>query len=148
MTTSRQPWPPSAARRRDPVKVVAAVFTDGDRVLACRRRAHLQAGGRWEFPGGKVEAWEQPSTALEREISEELGVAVEVGELLDRSTTLVAGTPIILSCYFVRPLGEAPTKSTDHDEVCWFVRDRLLWLDWAEPDLPAVRKLVTARTAP
>ncbi len=130
------------------MEVVAAVFTDGERVLACRRRADLQAGGRWEFPGGKTESGGSPATALEREIVEELGVAIEVGDLLDSSTTVVAGTPITLACYFVRPLGEAPSRSIDHDEVCWFSRDRLLWLDWADPDLPAVRKLVAAHTRP
>jgi 8-oxo-dGTP diphosphatase len=126
------------------MEVVAAVFTDGDRVLACRRNPDLAAGGRWEFPGGKPEAGEPFPAALEREIAEELDVEIEVGELLDRSTTMVDGLPITLTCYFVRPLGEGPTTSTDHDQVCWFARDRLLWLDWAPPDLPAVRRLVSA----
>jgi len=126
------------------MEVVAAVFTDGERVLACRRRAHLQAGGRWEFPGGKSERWESPDTALKREISEELGVEIEVGELLDHSTTMVTGVPITLATYFVRPLGEPPASSTDHDQVCWFARNRLPWLHWADPDLPAVRRLVAA----
>ena len=48
------------------MEVVAAVFTEGERVLACRRPEHLQAGGRWEFPGGKLEAGEAPHAALAR----------------------------------------------------------------------------------
>ena len=119
------------------MEVVAAVFTDGDRVLACRRRAGLEAAGRWEFPGGKLEPGESCEAALEREIGEELDVEIEVGEVLDRSTTMVAGRPITLSCYFVRALAEGPGASTDHDQVCWFARDRLPWLVWAAPDLPA-----------
>lgn len=124
--------------------VVGAVFTDGERVLACRRHEHLEAGGRWEFPGGKLEHGEAAGPGLEREISEELGVEIEVGELLDRSTTIIDGTAITLSCYFVRPVGEAPSISTDHDELGWFQRDRLMWLNWAAPDLPAVRRLAFA----
>ncbi len=124
--------------------MVAAVFTDGERVLACRRKEHLEAGGRWEFPGGKLEVNEEPKVALEREIVEELGIEIEVGDLLDRTTTMASGTPITLSCYFVRPVGESPTVSTDHTELCWFQRDRLLWLNWAGPDLPAVRRLAFA----
>lgn len=126
------------------MEVVAAVFTDGDRVLACRRRAGLETGGRWEFPGGKLEPGERPEAALEREIAEELDIEIEVGDMLDRSTTMVAGRPIELSCYFVRLLGDTPGESTDHDQVCWFARDRLPWLVWAAPDLPAVRKLAFA----
>ncbi len=123
------------------MEVVAAVFTDGERVLACRRREHLQAGGRWEFPGGKLEAGEAADEALAREIVEELGVEVEVGELLDSTTSIVDGIEITLSCYFVQPVSESPTFSTDHDELGWFERSRLMWLYWALPDLPAVRKL-------
>ena len=123
------------------MEVVAAVFTDGERVLACRRREHLQAGGRWEFPGGKLEAGEAADTALAREIVEELGVEVEVGELLDSTTSVVDGVEITLSCYFVQPVSESPQFSTDHDELGWFERSRLMWLNWAAPDLRAVRKL-------
>ncbi len=125
--------------------VVAAVFTDGDRVLACRRDGGRYAAGRWEFPGGKLEPGEDPDSALEREIAEELGVEVEVGELLDRSTTMVEGTEITLACYFVRSLGALPEHSSDHDQLGWFLRDRLVWLDWAPPDLPAVRRLAFAQ---
>jgi 8-oxo-dGTP diphosphatase len=124
--------------------VVAAVFTDGDRVLACRRRAGLAAAGLWEFPGGKREDGESPTAALEREIAEEFGVEIEVGELLDRSTTMVDSVAITLSCYFVRPLGALPVRSTDHDQLGWFLRERLVWLSWAAPDLPAVRSLAFA----
>lgn len=126
------------------MEVVAAVFTDGEHVLAGRRREHLEAGGRWEFPGGKLEDGEAATAALEREIAEEFGVDIEVGELMDRSTTIADGTPITLSCYFVRPVEEGPRFSTDHDELGWFQRDRLMWLNWALPDLPAVRKLAFA----
>ncbi|MGC3993100.1 MAG: NUDIX domain-containing protein [Propionicimonas sp.] len=123
---------------------MAGVFIDGEWVLACRRRAGLTAAGRWEFPGGKLEPGERPEAALEREILEELGVEAEVGALLDRSTTMVDGTPITLSCYFVRPLEQLPASSTDHDQLAWCVRYRLVWLDWAQPDLPAVRGLAFA----
>ena len=126
------------------MQVVAAVFTEGERVLACRRREHLQAGGRWEFPGGKLEEGETPDAALAREIAEELGVEIEVGDLLDSTTSIVDGVEITLSCYFVRVVSESPHFSTDHDELGWFDRRRLMWLNWAEPDLPAVRKLAFA----
>ena len=124
--------------------VVAAVFTDGVLVLACRRMPDMVAGGYWEFRGGKVVDGESPEAALEREVLEELGVEIEVGDLLDRSTTMVAGGPITLSCFFVRTIGEVPATSTDHDVVAWFQRERLMWLNWAQPDLPCVRRLAFA----
>jgi len=126
------------------MEVVAAVFTDGERVLACRRREHLQAGGRWEFPGGKLEDGEDAEAALVREIAEELGVEIEVDDLLDTTTTMVDGIEITLSCYFVHAVAENPQFSTDHDELGWFERGRMVWLNWAEPDRPAVKKLAFA----
>jgi len=58
-----------------PVTVVAAVIQGDDgRVLLARRPAHLHQGGRWEFPGGKVEAGENLEAALARELAEELGI--------------------------------------------------------------------------
>jgi 8-oxo-dGTP diphosphatase len=48
-----------------------------DRVLICRRSPPAHEGGRWEFPGGKLEQDETPLQALRRELREELAVTVE-----------------------------------------------------------------------
>lgn len=60
------------------VEVAAAVIqrSDGAFLLA-QRPAGKVYEGYWEFPGGKIEAGEQPSGALARELHEELGVDVE-----------------------------------------------------------------------
>ncbi len=58
--------------------VVAAALVDGDgRVLVQQRPPGKPMAGLWEFPGGKVEPGEVPETALARELTEELGIAVE-----------------------------------------------------------------------
>ncbi|CBL44264.1 Mutator MutT [gamma proteobacterium HdN1] len=58
-----------------PVHVVAAVIRGRDgRILLAQRPAHLHQGGKWEFPGGKVEAGEGAEQALARELREELGI--------------------------------------------------------------------------
>ena len=62
--------------------VVAAVIVRGGRVLVSQRRPGSRQGGRWEFPGGKRERGETDREALRRELVEELGVDLEVGELL------------------------------------------------------------------
>jgi len=64
--------------------VAAAVIFDADRrrVLIARRADHLHQGGLWEFPGGKFESGEGAREALDREIREELDIAVEQAEPL------------------------------------------------------------------
>ena len=125
-----------------PLEVVAAVIVEDGRVLACRRSPLKDSAGLWEFPGGKVEEGESAPASLAREIREELGVDIEVGGLLDRSVTGVDGRNIALSCYFATLTGSRPTSSTDHDRMLWARIRELPDLDWAQPDLPAVRKLV------
>ncbi|WP_345800219.1 (deoxy)nucleoside triphosphate pyrophosphohydrolase [Microbacterium sp. AZCO] len=121
----------------DPIDVVAAVIEQDELFLACRRAPGRSAGGKWEFPGGKVEPGESPEEALVREIREELSVEILVTGHL---TSDVTG-PIRLICLRARLEGEAPATSTDHDELRWVDHATMRDLDWADADLPAVRLL-------
>lgn len=53
-----------------------------DRALLLVRRGHAPSRGRWSLPGGRVEPGETPQHALAREIAEETGLTVDVGELV------------------------------------------------------------------
>lgn len=129
----------------EPLHVVAAVIADGPHVLACRRRAGRDAAGRWEFPGGKVEPGESAVQALHREIREELSIDVEVFDELTTDDTRVGARVIRLTCLRARLAGPRPLQSTDHDLLAWLPPAELAGLDWAEPDLPAVRLLTSAQ---
>jgi len=65
------------------VVVSAAVIVERGRVLLTQRKAGAHLAGAWEFPGGKVEAGEDPRAALRRELAEELGIDAEIGEIVD-----------------------------------------------------------------
>jgi mutator protein MutT len=68
--------------QRGAITVTAAVIIEEGRVLITRRPPGGRHPGAWEFPGGKVEPGETPAECLARELSEELGIVVEVGEKL------------------------------------------------------------------
>ena len=63
--------------------VAAGIVIEHGRVLLSRRKKGSHLEGRWEFPGGKAEPGEDPRAALRRELEEELGIHVRVGEIAD-----------------------------------------------------------------
>ena len=66
------------------VGVGAVIVDDGGRLFLARRGPGAKnERGLWEFPGGSVEFGETLAQALRREIREEYGIEIEVGELLD-----------------------------------------------------------------
>lgn len=63
---------------KPPIHVAVGVIYDTQgRILIARRPDHVAQGGVWEFPGGKVDAHETVTTALQRELHEELGIEME-----------------------------------------------------------------------
>jgi len=124
------------------MRVVAAIVRNANSVFAARRAAHKSAGGKWEFPGGKVEGSENPIAALVREIREELNVDIAVIQPFDRTTTRVGDILIDLDTYLCDFEGAEPSNSLDHDRFAWLEISDLLDYDFAEPDLPAVKKLM------
>ncbi len=133
--------PTTSAAEVTVLEVVAAVIERDGLVLACRRRTDRSAGGLWEFPGGKIEPGETADQALRREIAEELGVEISVVGELTADVTVVGGRSIRLVCLRATLLDAAPESSIDHDELRWMLPADLPSLEWAAPDLPAVRLL-------
>lgn len=68
---------PGAGHTRRYHVVAAAIFNHAGEVLLSRRAGHVHQGGRWEFPGGKLEPGEATAEALHRELYEELGIRVQ-----------------------------------------------------------------------
>jgi A/G-specific adenine glycosylase len=75
--------PERTAKKRMPhYDVTSAVIQKRNRVLIAQRPVGGMLGGLWEFPGGKRERGETLEECLRREIQEELGIEIEVGELV------------------------------------------------------------------
>jgi mutator protein MutT len=68
------------------IEVSAALIFHSGKLLITQRHANAHLGGLWEFPGGKREANETFEQCLVREIREELGIEISVGELFEEIT--------------------------------------------------------------
>jgi 8-oxo-dGTP diphosphatase len=119
------------------VVVGVALIRDG-RVLAALRPPSPRTAGGWEFPGGKVEPGESDAQAAVRELREELGIEVAVGELLGSRPM---GEQYLLRVYTGRLLAGDPVLH-EHTAIRWLGIDDLYDVDWLAPDRPFLEPLV------
>jgi A/G-specific adenine glycosylase len=98
--------------------VTAAVIRRGETVLLARRPAQGLLGGLWEYPGGKVEIGEEFPQALQREIREELGSGLRVGEPFGVYRHAYTHFRITLHA-FLSELSGAEPQALDADEIRW-----------------------------
>jgi 8-oxo-dGTP diphosphatase len=110
------------------VVVAAGVVCERGCVLLSRRKSGTHLEGLWEFPGGKVEAGEDPREALRRELEEELGVRARVGEIVDVTFHRYEDADkAVLLLFFEaeREPGSPEPRAIDVAEVGWFGADEL-----------------------
>jgi 8-oxo-dGTP diphosphatase len=125
------------------IRVVAAVIRRGDRILISRRHPHGARGGKWEFPGGKVEAGEGEPEALRREIQEELGCEIAVGPLLVRHRHRYPDLEVELAFFRCELPGGAEPRCLGMAALEWAPAAALTGYDFCEADLPVLPALAT-----
>jgi 8-oxo-dGTP diphosphatase len=123
-----------------PTPVVCAVISKDNLFLACRRDRRKTQGGLWEFPGGKVHSDESPQDALKREIDEELGVQIEVGDFVAKTTYAYDHGSIELTAYRCA-IVSGILKPTEHEEIRWVTLAEAAPLEWAPADVPILEKI-------
>ncbi|WP_408935376.1 (deoxy)nucleoside triphosphate pyrophosphohydrolase [Corynebacterium marquesiae] len=127
------------------IRVVGAVFHDGERFLACRKKPGKPLEGHWEFPGGKIEPGETPEQALAREIREELNLIAEVGQKVTTTTYEYDFATIELTTFYCT-LVDGDLRLTDHDDTKWVTSTEAAHLTWAPADIPAVEAIATSHS--
>lgn len=133
--------PPVNAQERRRVEVVAAlIFNKEGRVLAVKCPEHKHNGG-WEFPGGKIEPGETAEHAVAREIAEELGVQVLVGELLHTVEWDYPAFHLSMQCFVcLLPSGEIQLR--EHSDFRWLGAANLESVSWLPADVDVLPHVV------
>ncbi len=126
---------------RPQIRVAAGVLQDDTGLfLAAQRPAGKIAAGKWEFPGGKIEADETPEQALRRELHEELGVQVQRCSPLIRITHAYADRDVHMWVYRVSAW-KGELQSCDWQALYWGTVAQLRALDLLGADGPILRAL-------
>jgi 8-oxo-dGTP diphosphatase len=127
--------------RSDPTTVVTAAVIERDgRFLVTRRPRGVHLEGMWEFPGGKSEPGETRAACVARELREELGVDVLVGDELLVTTHTYPDRRVELHFLRCEPSGEpAPQLG---QEMQWVSRAELRHLTFPDGDAELIRMLV------
>ena len=121
--------------------VVAAVIEQDGRILACQRRKDSRHGLKWEFPGGKLEAGENPPEALQRELREELGIEAKIGPELARYQFAYPHKPSIELIFFQVTQYSGEIRNEIFEAMQWCKATQLPSLDFLEGDIDFVQRL-------
>lgn len=103
---------------------VAVIWNQHQQILIDRRLPQGVMGGLWEFPGGKIEPGETIEECIKREIKEELGIEISVGEHLitiDHTYTHLRVTLMVYHCCLIMGI----PQTIGCDEICWVDLDDL-----------------------
>lgn len=93
---------------KNSVEVSAALIFRNGKLLITQRHAQSHLGGLWEFPGGKREQGESFEECLIREIREELGIEISVGELFEEISHAYPEKSVHLKFFVCKWLRDEP----------------------------------------
>ena len=121
------------------IVVVAAVIEANQRFLVTRRQPGVHLAGMWEFPGGKIDPAEAHTSALQRELREELDVHVDVGERLYQTVHAYDDRTVELHFYRCSLKGEP--RPLLGQQMQWVAREELPSLDFPPADTELIELL-------
>ena len=126
--------------KRIHVAVGIILNTDGQ-ILLAKRPEHLHQGGKWEFPGGKVEQNETVTQALIRELKEEVALNVHSSKPFMALSYDYPDKQVLLDIHTVSDFtGEA--QGLEGQQVVWVDKHELTHYDFPDANKPILAKLL------
>ena len=125
---------------------VGVIWNQQQQILIDRRRQEGLLGGLWEFPGGKLEQGETIEACIRREILEELGIVVEVGDLLCTVTHAYSHFKVTLHVHHCTYLSGDP-QPLECEEIRWVTLQTIGEYPFPKANLEIIEALRTTPRA-
>ena len=107
----------------------SAFVLDEDGRILLARRAYEPDVGKWDVPGGFLEEGEDPVEGLRRELREEAGIEIDLGDFVGVFTDTYGEPPdathVLNLVWEARIAAGDPTPNDDVSELRWFPKDAL-----------------------
>ncbi|AFZ58130.1 8-oxo-dGTP diphosphatase MutT [Anabaena cylindrica FACHB-243] len=123
---------------------VAVIWNHQKQILIDRRLPQGTMGGLWEFPGGKIEHDETIQECIKREIHEELGIEIVVGEHLitiNHTYTHLQVTLTVHHCHHVQGIPQA----IECAEIRWVDLNELDQFTFPEANIEIITALQNSK---
>ena len=127
------------------IDVVCGIICNKKSQILLTRRAKGEFAGKWEFPGGKIEAGESYEQCLSRELKEELSIRVAIDSIYmkyEHSYDSFSINLISLICRF----GSGEIRLTDHDKFSWVIPAEFSHYDFVEADIRLATEIIKDET--
>jgi mutator protein MutT len=144
MKDAPQPTRNSKPETRNQIEVSAGLIFRSGKLLITQRHQNAHLGGLWEFPGGKREPNETFEECLVRELREEIGIEVEVGELLESITHTYPEKTVSLKFFRCRWKQNEP-KPIDCLDLKWVTAVELQNYEFPAADAKLLEMLQSSR---
>ncbi len=120
------------------VDVAVGLIVQNGQALLAKRAEHQHQGGRFEFPGGKVETGELVTAALARELHEELGIDIHTPQFVQRLTYNYPEKTVRLHVYRIESFDGEPV-GREGQPLHWVPLAQLFELNFPDANRPIVR---------
>ncbi len=129
---------------RSVIHVVAGLLIENNRVCITRRRDDAHQGGKWEFPGGKLEPGEDRLSGLKRELHEELGIDVRRAIPFQQVRHAYPDLEVLLDVWRITDYEGVP-HGREAQEMRWIEIPHLDPREFPDADRPVLRRLQLPR---